>query len=159
MNKERYSDPTAEIAIGNAMKEMRKKEMLKSCTYCGKIHDKKYMCQEKNTAIKNRQRKANDIENKFRWSAEWKKKAEDIKRRDMYLCQACIRNIAGTSELYNPHDLSVHHIIKLRDDYNKRLDDDNLITLCRAHHEAAESGEIPADELRQIAEEQCKKSE
>lgn len=145
--------------------------MLKSCTYCGKIHDKKYICQEKEKAEKirhdkmiDRQKKYNrkkvpDTENKFRWGRKWKKKAESIKRRDLYLCQACIRNLHGTVNQYNSHQLSVHHIVKLRDDYSRRLDDDNLITLCRMHHEMAEHGEIQASVLAEIAKVQCGEQE
>ena len=44
MNMEKYSDPTAERAIANVMREKR---MLKSCKYCGKIHDRKIECRQK----------------------------------------------------------------------------------------------------------------
>ena len=44
----------------------------------------------------------------------------------------------------------MHHIIPLEEDYNKRLDSDNLITLCRYHHELAEKGEISREELQEI---------
>ena len=44
----------------------------------------------------------------------------------------------------------MHHIISLEEDYNKRLDSDNLITLCRYHHELAEKGEISREELQEI---------
>ena len=40
--------------------------MLKSCTYCGRIHDKKYICPQKKEALKKRQVKKmskNRIEN------------------------------------------------------------------------------------------------
>ena len=47
--------------------------------------------------------------------------------------------------------LSVHHIIPLAADFDKRLDDDNLITLCRYHHEQAERGTIPVARLRRLA--------
>ena len=49
---------------------------------------------------------------------------------------------------YNSVGISVHHIIPLAVAWEKRLDDDNLITLCGLHHEMAERGEIKADELR-----------
>ena len=48
-------------------------------------------------------------------------------------------------------DISVHHIIPLAVDYSKRLDNDNLISLCHYHHERAESGEISPDRLRELA--------
>ena len=51
---------------------------------------------------------------------------------------------------YTYKELEVHHIIPLEEDYNKRLDSDNLITLCRYHHELAEKGEISREELQKI---------
>lgn len=47
-------------------------------------------------------------------------------------------------------NLSVHHIIPIEKNYDKRLDSDNLITLCRLHHEQAEKNLIKADDLRVI---------
>ena len=44
----------------------------------------------------------------------------------------------------------MHHIIPIEENYDKRLDENNLITLCRYHHEMAESGEIPREELQEI---------
>lgn len=128
-------------------------EMLRSCSYCGKIHDKKIICPQKKNAIRKHQCKSNDKENKFRWSGVWKRKAEEIKKRDRYLCQACLRQ--GYLEI---HDLSVHHIVKLRDDFDRRLDNDNLITLCRSHHEQAETGAIEAAVLHAWAMEQERKN-
>ena len=117
--------------------------MLKSCTYCGKIHDRKFVCKPKKEAVRKRMSKdANEKENKFRWSRAWKQKAEEIKRRDKYLCQICMRELYDTQMKYNPYQLSVHHIIKLRDDYGSRLDNENLITLCRKHHEDADCGRL-----------------
>ncbi len=124
--------------------------MLKSCVYCGRIHGRNYICQERKQAERGRAKLASDKENKFRWSGVWKKKAKEIKERDLYLCQACIRKLDGTVRQYNSECLSVHHIIKLRDDYGMRLDDCNLITLCRMHHGMADKGEIQASVLAGI---------
>ena len=129
--------------------------LLKSCAYCGRIHDKKYLCTEKERAIKKRQCKDNTKEeNKFRWSGKWKKKAEEIKQRDKYLCQVCLRELYDTKIKYNPHHLEVHHAVSLREDFSSRLDNNNLITLCREHHEAAECGSIPLAEIKKIIKEQ-----
>lgn len=129
--------------------------MLKSCTYCGKIHDRKIVCTQKQAAKDKRMRKnTGRKEDIFRWGRLWKNKAEDIKKRDNYLCQVCIRGLYGTEVIYNPHELSVHHIISLSDDFERRLEDDNLITLCRKHHEMAEGGGIPLQILSGIAREQ-----
>lgn len=44
-------------------------------------------------------------------------------------------------------NLQVHHIVSLEEDFNKRLNNNNLITLCPICHELAESGEISKDNL------------
>jgi len=51
---------------------------------------------------------------------------------------------------YNFNDLEVHHIERIADAWDKRLEDNNLISLCRYHHELAEKGTIPAKELKNI---------
>lgn len=117
MNKEKYNDPTADMAVGNVMREQR---MLKSCKYCGKIHDKKIECRQKKETLKKYREKKDDIETRFRWTSAWKRKAEMIKKRDLYLCQVCIRELYDTDRRYNTEDLSVHHIIGLRQDYDRQ---------------------------------------
>ncbi len=47
--------------------------------------------------------------------------------------------------------LSVHHIVPLAEDFNRRLDDGNLITLCGFHHEQAERGVISRELLLELA--------
>lgn len=49
------------------------------------------------------------------------------------------------------HDLGVHHIVPLMADFDKRLDNDNLITLCASHHRQADAGRIPRAELAALA--------
>ncbi len=61
------------------------------------------------------------------------------------MCRICLAN-----GIYS-QDIQVHHITPLAEDYDKRLDDDNLISLCPLHHEAAEKGDISADMLRTLA--------
>ena len=77
-------------------------------------------------------------------------KRKEIKERDLYLCQACAANIPPTAKQFNYEDLEVHHIDKLTDDYEKRLDDNNLITLCSLHHKMADRGQIKASVLRSL---------
>lgn len=112
--------------------------MLRSCSYCGRIHDSKYNCGKKPARHKIRNR-----EDAFRSTAIWQQKAEEIKVRDNYLCQVCRRNLYGTVRRLNAENLSVHHAVSLRDDYEKRLDNDNLLTVCSMHHGMAEGGKIP----------------
>ena len=119
--------------------------MLKSCKHCGRIHDSKYMCPSKP-----RRNNYKDVteEDKFRSTYVWQKKRESIKQRDNYLCQVCIRKLYNTLKQYNYEDIQVHHIVPLKEDYELRLEDDNLISLCKYHHELAEKGEIPREILR-----------
>lgn len=70
------------------------------------------------------------------------------------MCQVCIRKLYDTYNQYNYNNLEVHHAISLEDDFDKRLDDDNLITLCESHHEQAECGEIPLHMITGIIREQ-----
>ena len=65
-----------------------------------------------------------------------------IRERDNYLCLMCKIN-----DKYVYNDVSVHHIVPLAEEWDIRLDDDNLITLCGTHHEEAESGKIKREQL------------
>ncbi len=116
-------------------------QMKKACSYCGKIHDRNFRCSK----IPKYSR--GNAEDSFRWSYEWKCKRDYIKKRDRYLCRACYCGLSGTLKRLNNENLSVHHIVPLKADFSKRLDDNNLITLCTVHHEMAEKGEISAETL------------
>ena len=96
--------------------------------------------------------------NRFRNSAAWIKKREEIRERDNNLCQACIRELEGTKVKYNSSLLSVHHAISIHKDYGRRLDDDNLITLCAYHHDQAEKGRIKYQVIKNIIDEQNEKA-
>ena len=117
--------------------------MLKTCSVCNKIHDFNKVCRRKTT-------KKSTEANKFRKTYKWTKKSKCIKQRDNYLCQVCLLDKYSTNYKYTYKELEVHHIIPIEEDYNKRLDSDNLITLCRYHHEMVEKGEISREELREI---------
>lgn len=58
-----------------------------------------------------------------------------------------------TKDSLRTDELSVHHIIPLNEDFNRRLDEDNLITLCSRHHEDAEAGKISRATLLKLARE------
>lgn len=90
----------------------------------------------------------------FRRTQAWTDKAIEIKQRDCYLCQICLRNRYNTLQQYNCKGLSVHHAVGINQDWDKRLDNDNLITLCSQHHRMCEDGEIPAAEVFEIIAEQ-----
>lgn len=117
--------------------------MLKSCKYCGRIHDDKTVCELKPVFSK-KDSKAN----RFRKTNAWKEKSVEIRERDNFLCQVCLKE-----NIFNYQDLQVHHIISIERNFDKRLDNDNLITLCSKHHTQAENQEIKAEELLKIVKE------
>ena len=122
--------------------------MLKSCKYCGKIHDSKFECTQKP-----KRKKKYTQQNGFRSTYTWQCKRKEIQERDNYLCQVCIRGRHGDKR-YVYNNTSVHHIVPLNEDFSKRLDDANLILLCDTHHEQAEQGIIGRSELTRIVFEQ-----
>ena len=128
--------------------------MLKSCSYCGRVHDSGYICPKK-AAMTQRYPKDTRASN-IRNSSRWQKTRDHVRQRDHNVCQLCLRNYPGTIRLYETEGLSVHHIIRLEDDESKAFDEDNLITLCRIHHEMAEEGKIRGAELLRIAKENSK---
>ena len=86
---------------------------------------------------------AKGITKSFYNSTEWKIKSEQIKARDNYRCQRCLGLWQGKGEPVDKKELKteedvkleVHHIVELKDDPSKCLDDDNLITLCHHCHD------------------------
>ena len=134
--------------------------MLKACSYCGQIHDSKYICSHKEQAIKNRQSQRTSKNKRiydFHRSHKWKGKSIAIRERDNYCCQICIRGLHNPERKYETDNISVHHIVPVAEDWEYRLDDENLITLCSRHHKQAEKGKIKRDELQKIAKEQEKR--
>lgn len=120
--------------------------MLKSCSRCGNIHDRNYKC---NVITKRNTNKTKAQE--FRSSYKWYQKQKQIRKRDLNFCRICLLNKYDTKRIFNSEQLSVHHIIPIVEDYNRRLDTDNLITLCLLHHEMAEAEKIPKTELLELA--------
>lgn len=70
----------------------------------------------------------------FYHSKSWKAKRKQALRRDNYLCQRCLNEfeIITISE-------EVHHIISTKEDWSKKLELDNLISLCTSCHQQIES--------------------
>lgn len=128
-------------------------ERLISCQYCGAIHDSKFDC-----GMKPKNRKQYGNKEKFRNSKQWKLKRNHIHKRDLNLCQICIRELYNTTNKYTYDNLSVHHAESLEDAWEKRLDDDNLLLGCSYHHELMEDGTIPLEEVKAIIKEQQDKA-
>lgn len=124
--------------------------MLRSCKWCGRIHDDCYDCGRKPA----RKRMVASTEaDAFRRTSAWKRKSLEIRYRDHGLCQVCLRGLYLSSRVFTYDSLSVHHIVPLSEDRSRALDDENLITLCGLHHELAESGYIPREDLLEMAAE------
>lgn len=121
--------------------------MLKSCKYCGKIHDKKFDCGKKPVY-----KKHGSETDKFHSSNKWTETAKAVKKRDHYLCQACLHNLDGEGIRYTADTLEVHHIVPISEAWDERLHWCNLITLCRHHHELAERGALDREKLRRVVE-------
>lgn len=64
----------------------------------------------------------------FYHSNEWKEVRQAVLERDHYLCQICKRHGVVRQAT------TVHHLIPLRTDYSKRLEMDNLETICQSCH-------------------------
>lgn len=65
---------------------------------------------------------------RFYYSKEWQQLRMLVLKRDGYLCVSCrSKGIVKLAEM-------VHHKIPIKIDYNKRLDLDNLESLCEACH-------------------------
>lgn len=121
--------------------------MLMSCSRCGRVHERQFICEGKK---RNYQKKLS-LADKFRNTQAWRNKKRDIVHRDRALCLVCM---SGAYPSYSSRPLNqkvqVHHIIPINEDYTRRLDGDNLICLCTYHHHMAEHGQIKRKELIEL---------
>lgn len=108
--------------------------LLKLCR-CGKLieQSEKY-CEACSKIVTDRHKEYNKYRrnkkhNKFYYSSEWLKVRTQALQRFNYIdiYQYYINNKVVKAEM-------VHHIIELEDDWNKRLDIDNLIPLSNSTH-------------------------
>lgn len=83
----------------------------------------------------NRARYRNDPEYiQFYNSKEWRDLRYQALLRDEFMCQHCLEEGKFVEATL------VHHIVETRDDWSKRLDIDNLVSLCEASHNWVHSG-------------------
>ena len=113
--------------------------MYKACSRCGKVHDSNYKCNH------NRIYKKSDAK-ELRNKNAWHKKSNEIRRKSKYLCEVC-----RDERRYTYNNLEVHHIISIKEDKERLLDNYNLICLCQEHHKLAEVGKIDKDYLFELA--------
>ena len=113
-----------------------------TCAFCGVVlrgHKCPYQ--------KKREKTTDKASDRFRKTKAWTQKSIEVRQRDRYLCQVCLRNIYNTLDTINIKAVDVHHITPISEDYKRRLDNDNLISLCRYHHKMADDGIIPREVL------------
>ena len=114
--------------------------MLKSCSYCRRIHDSKIKCNEYILSKSERNKRVVRTNEQVRYTYKMNKKSLEIKEQANFLCEVC----------KDYRDLETHHIEKLLDRPDLALDDNNLICLCRKCHILAENGSISKEKLRKI---------
>lgn len=118
-----------------------------TCSRCGVV-SRGHRC-----PYRTYKKKAYDTEaDKFRQTRRWRNKSIEVRQRDRYLCRVCEANLYNTIQQFTYNEIDVHHIVPINEDYNKRLDNDNLISLCRYHHKMADDGKIPKEVLYKIVE-------
>ena len=115
--------------------------MWKACAKCGRIHDYNKKCY-----IGDYKKKKDTDINKFRNTMLWTNKSIEIRENSNYLCSVCL-----DKGIFNYKRIEVHHIDPLCENFERRLDNYNLIALCKEHHKEAEDGKIQRDYLFNIA--------
>lgn len=113
--------------------------MFKSCSKCGKIHDANFRCQVGRIYQGGEERK---LRSKYSWTL----KSKEIREKANHLCEVC-----RDQGMINYENISVHHIIKIRDDKSLTLDNDNLICLCEEHHTQADENKLDVEYLKRLA--------
>lgn len=128
-------------------------DMLKSCPYCSRIHDARYECDEKRARLKSRMYRCGSEADKFRRTFAWTDMSIRVRERDFYMCLCCADGIGksdGTVKQIETDNISVHHIVPIEEDYELRLDETNLISVCSNHHEMCERQEISREKQREL---------
>lgn len=116
--------------------------MFKVCARCGKLHNINFVCE----AGKQPRRYSGGTERVLRSSYKWTEKSKEIRERANYLCEVC-----RAEGILTYDGLEVHHIIKVKDDEDLLLDNNNLICLCTAHHKQADNNELDRNYLQDLA--------
>lgn len=116
--------------------------MFKSCSFCGKIHNKKNKCKKKLKILKEKSE-----EKKIRSKNKWGLKSKEMRKKANFLCEVC-----KEKGFFVFDNLEVHHIFSIKENKEKIFDDENLIVLCQQCHKKAESGKLSKNFLKKILE-------
>lgn len=113
--------------------------ILKMCTRCHTIIDRnKRMCDkclekaeriEKNRMKQYDRERANNKEVKFYNSKEWKGTRFSVLDRDTYKCIVCYKKEKRIVKAD-----AIHHIEEIKENWDRRVDKDNLICVCDTCH-------------------------
>ena len=97
---------------------------------CGQKHPVGTECPNKYKYKRENSSEENKFVNRFYNSKAWKDKREEIKSLDKGICQRCLIKFG----IVTIENLEVHHIEPLTTKWERRLQNDNLITLCLQCH-------------------------
>ena len=97
---------------------------------CGQQHPIGTECPNKHNYREQHRTEERKKANKFYNTKQWQLKREEIKTLDKGLCQRCLIKF----NIMTYEQLEVHHIEPLLIKWEKRLQNNNLITLCRQCH-------------------------
>ena len=101
----------------------------KRCPECQEIYNRFLETKANKERYKKYQNNRTDYrEQNFYKSKEWKALRQRVKARANGLCELCLKE--GRISYYK----DIHHIIPIKEDWNKRLDISNLICVCRDCH-------------------------
>lgn len=116
--------------------------LMKMCPKCGKaIQLSEKYCEncrpvlKQNNSERNKEYdayKRDKQADKFYHSKKWKNIRDYVLMREGGFCQDCLKNNRRTIAT------DVHHIIPVKQDWSKRLDIDNLVSLCEKCHKRRE---------------------
>ena len=95
--------------------------------YCKKCAEE-YKQDKRKDYIEYNNTKRDKKSSKFYSSREWKLVRDIVRERDNNLCRVCLSN-----KMVKGADM-VHHIEELQDNYNRRVDTSNLVSLCSTCH-------------------------
>lgn len=116
---------------------------LRSCKYCGRVHETSYDCGQKPN-----RNKETTVAVRLRNRNMWKITRKRVYERDHYMCKVCAMQKCITTD-----NLEAHHIVPLVEDDMLAYDEDNIITLCSKHHKEADAGKIGRNTLKRMISE------
>lgn len=91
-------------------------------------YDKKYCKEHKGSSHKKYDATRDEATKDFYSGSEWRKVRKQALIRDGWICQECLKHGLITNAD------TVHHIIEVKDDFSKRYDIDNTLSICRGCH-------------------------